>query len=153
MGLFRKRTVDFDPSKVDPEEALRRARDAMASTTTYTDEHGRRRRLSPQAQRHLAGTLDTAATALATDGSDLPIWPSGIARFSGGILEVTTGDGLRVAARDIEEISVKPPRAGRFTLAVKFRAGLDRQKRGYWVEPEHEAALRAFVSDVAAAAA
>ena len=56
-------------------------------------------------------------------------------------------------ARDIEEISVKPPRAGRFTLAVKFRAGLDRQTRGYWVEPEHEAALRAFVSDVAAAAA
>lgn len=152
MGLFRKRTEDFDLSKIDPQEALRRARDAMAATGTYTDEHGRRRRLSPQAQERVAGSLDAAAAALAPAG-DLPIWPTGIARFSDGILEVTTGEGLRVAAQDIEEIYVKPPRAGRFSLKVKFRAGLGWQKHGYWVEAEHEAALQALVSRVTAAAA
>ena len=152
MGIFRKRTEDFDPSTVDPQEALRRARDAMAATGTYTDEHGRRRRLSSQAQERLAGSLDAAAAALAS-GGDLPIWPTGIARFSDGILEVTTGEGLRVAAQDIEEIYVKPPRAGRFSLKVKFRAGLGRQTHGYWVEASHEAALHALVSRVTAAAA
>lgn len=121
MGIFRKRTEDIDPSKVDPQEALRRARAAIATTGTYT--------------------------------GDLPIWPSGIARFSNGILEVTTGEGLRVAARDVEEIYVKPPRAGRFTLKVKFRAGLGWKKYGYWVEAEHEAALNALVSTVIAATA
>jgi hypothetical protein len=35
---------------------------------------------------------------------EVPIWPSGIARFTHGVLEVTTGDGVRVAARDITEI-------------------------------------------------
>jgi hypothetical protein len=40
---------------------------------------------------------------------DLPIWPSGIARLDNGVLEVTTGDGIRVAARDIAEIGVEPP--------------------------------------------
>jgi hypothetical protein len=149
MGIFRKRAVDFDPSKVDPQEALRRARDAIATTATYTDEHGRRRRLAPQAQERLAGALDAAAAV----GSELPIWPAGIARFSDGILEVTTGDGLRVAAQDVEEISIKPPRAGRFSLNVKFRAGLGREKRGYWVETEHAAALHALVAHVTAAAA
>ena len=152
MGIFRKRTDAFDPSKVDPQDALRRARDAMATTGTYTDEHGRRRRLTPQAQERVADSLDAAAVALAS-GGDLPIWPSGIARFSDGILEVTTGDGLRVAAQDIEEIYVKPPRAGRFSLKVKFRAGLGSEKHGYWVEAEHEAALHALVSRVTAAAA
>jgi hypothetical protein len=152
MRIFRKRTEEFDPSKVDPQEALRRARDAIASTGSYTDEHGRRRRLSPQAQERLAGSLDAAAAAQATE-VDLPIWPTGIARFSNGILEVTTGEGIRVAARDIEEIYVKPPRAGRFSLKVKYRAGLGWRKHGYWVEAQHEAALHALVSRVTAAAA
>ena len=96
--------------------------------------------------------LRAAASAVAAEG-DLPIWPTGIARFSNGILEVTTGEGLRVAARDIEEIYVKPPRAGRFSLKVKYRAGLGWQKHGYWVEAQHEAALHALVSRVAAATA
>jgi len=152
MRIFRKRTEEFDPSKVDPQDALRRARDAIATSGTYTDEHGRRRPLSPQAQERLAGSLDAAAAVPASEG-DLPIWPTGIARFSNGILEVTTGEGIRVAARDIEEIYVKPPRAGRFSLKVKYRAGLGWQKHGYWVEAQHEAALHALVSRVIAAAA
>jgi len=83
---------------------------------------------------------------------DLPIWPSGIARFADGILEVTTGDGRRVAARDIVEIGMKPPRAGRLSLTLEYRAGLDKVKTSYWVEAHHEAALRQLVETVAAAA-
>jgi hypothetical protein len=82
--------------------------------------------------------------------ADLPIWPSGIARLSDGILEVTTGDGVRVATRDITSIGVKPPRAGRLSLALEFRAGLDNVKTSYWVEPENEAALNDLVSAVQA---
>jgi hypothetical protein len=83
-----------------------------------------------------------------TDTSpELPIWPSGIARFADGILEVTTGDGIR-AAGDIVQIGVEPPRAGRLSLALVYRAGLNRVKTSRWVEPEHEAALRQLVDAV-----
>jgi hypothetical protein len=82
---------------------------------------------------------------------DLPIWPSGIARFADGILEVTTGDGIRVAARDITEIGMKPPRAGRLSLTLAYRAGLSTNKTSFWVEVEHEAALRHLVATVDAA--
>jgi hypothetical protein len=81
--------------------------------------------------------------------TDLPIWPSGIARLDGGILEVTTGDGIRVAARDIVESTVGPCRAGRFSLTLSYRAGLDTVRTSYWVEPVHEAALRRLVEAVA----
>ena len=79
---------------------------------------------------------------------ELAIWPSGIARFADGILEVTTGDGIRVAAADIIEIGVEPPRAGRLSLTLAYRAGLMKNKTSYWVEPEHEAALRRLVDAV-----
>lgn len=79
---------------------------------------------------------------------DVPIWPSGIARFADGILEVTTGDGIRVAAADVVEIGVEPPRAGRLSLALAYRAGLDRVRTSYWVESEHEAALRQLADAV-----
>ncbi len=78
----------------------------------------------------------------------LPIWPSGIARLHDGILEITTGDGLRVALRDISAIGVEPRRAGRLSLRLAYRAGLDRRKTSYWVEPEHEAALHRLVDAV-----
>jgi hypothetical protein len=143
MGLFSsKRTAD-------PQDALKRAREALAATGTYVDEHGRRRKLTPEMRDDLTGSLDAAAHALATDG-DLPIWPSGIARFTAGILEVTT-DGTRLAARDITTIDVKPPRAGRLTLEVHHRAGVSNiHKRRFWVELEHEAALHALVARVRA---
>jgi hypothetical protein len=80
---------------------------------------------------------------------DVPIWPSGIARFADGILEVTTGEGIRVAAADVIEIGVEPPRAGRLSLTLAYRAGLDRVRTSYWVEPEHEAALRQLADAVA----
>jgi hypothetical protein len=81
---------------------------------------------------------------------DLPIWPSGVARLSDGILEVTTGDGVRIAVRDIQEIGVDPPHAGRLSLAVKWRAGLDTARTSFWVEPENEPALSELVAAVEA---
>ena len=78
----------------------------------------------------------------------LPIWPSGIARLHDGILEITTGDGLRVAVRDITDIGVEPRRAGRLSLRLACRAGLDRAKTSYWVQPEHEATLHRLVDAV-----
>ena len=71
----------------------------------------------------------------------LPIWPSGAARLHNGILEITTGDGVRIAVRDITDIGAEPPRAGRLSLRLAYRAGLSRAKTSYWVQPEHEAAL------------
>lgn len=81
---------------------------------------------------------------------DVPIWPSGIARLAGGILEITTGDGVRIATRDILEIGVDPPRAGRLSLRVKYRAGVDKPKRCYWVDAPNEAALHELVASVQA---
>ena len=79
---------------------------------------------------------------------DLPIWPSGVARFSDGILEVTTGDGVRVAAVDILDIGIEEPRMGRYSLRLKYRAGLGTTKTSYWVEPQNEPALRELVDTV-----
>jgi hypothetical protein len=76
------------------------------------------------------------------------IWPSGIARFADGILEMTTGDGIRVATADIVEIGVEPPRAGQLSLSLMSRAGLDTVTTSLWVEPEHEAALRRLADAV-----
>jgi hypothetical protein len=78
----------------------------------------------------------------------LPIWPSGVARLHDGILEITTGDGVRVAVRDITDIGVEPPRAGRLSLRLAYRAGLNKAKTSYWVQPEHEAALHRLVDAV-----
>jgi len=83
--------------------------------------------------------------------SDLQLWPSGIARYRDEILEITAGDGLRVARRDIVELSARPARAGRLTLQLRYQAGLDTPKHGYWVEPQHEGALQQLVSSVGAA--
>jgi hypothetical protein len=80
----------------------------------------------------------------------LPIWPSGIARFADGILDVTTGDGLRVAAADILAIDVEPARRGRLSLFVSYRLGLGKAKRSFWVDASHEVALRELVRRVAA---
>jgi hypothetical protein len=46
------------------------------------------------------------------------------------------------------EIGVEGPRAGRLSLSVVYRAGLDRVKTSFWVGPEHEAALRRLVDAV-----
>lgn len=82
---------------------------------------------------------------------DLPIWPSGVARFADGILEITTGEGIRVAAPDLLRIGIDPPRAGRLQLTVEYRVGLDRCKTSRWVEACHEQALHRLVETVAAA--
>jgi hypothetical protein len=99
----------------------------------------------------LSASVPASTPSNGAAGTDLPIWPSGIARFDGGILEVTTGDGFRVAAGDIVEIGVEPLRAGRLSLRVAYRAGFDKPNRCYWVDPQHEAALRELVHSVGVA--
>jgi hypothetical protein len=79
---------------------------------------------------------------------ELAMWPSGIARLADRILEVTTGDGIRLAMADVIKIGVEPPRAGRLSLALTYRAGLDTVKTSFWVEAEHETALRLLVDAV-----
>jgi hypothetical protein len=51
--------------------------------------------------------------------------------------------------RDIVEIAVSPPRAGRLSLRLGYWAGLDRARTSYWVAPEHAAALRRLADAVA----
>jgi hypothetical protein len=48
----------------------------------------------------------------------------------------------------VGEAGVPPPRAGRMSLTLAYRAGLDRVRTSYWVEPEHEAALRQLADAV-----
>jgi hypothetical protein len=80
---------------------------------------------------------------------ELAIWPSGIAKLADGILEVTTGNGIRVAVADIVKVGVEPSRRGRLSLVLVYRAGLDTVRTSFWVEPEHESALRRLVDVVA----
>jgi hypothetical protein len=102
-------------------------------------------READEARRRALADRAPAATAEA----HVPIWPSGIARFDGDVLEVTTGDGIRVAARDIVEIGVESPRDGRLTLRLSYQAGLDRAKTSYWVAPRNATALQRLVDAVA----
>jgi hypothetical protein len=84
---------------------------------------------------------------------DLELWPSGLARLADGILEVTTGEPIRVPVSDIIEIGWKPPRAGRLSLTLRYRAGLDTVSGSWWVESRNEAALHALIEAVEASRA
>ena len=52
MGLFKKRNEANASSpadwQADPQEALRRAREAVAAGGTYSDQSGNRRKLTPE---------------------------------------------------------------------------------------------------------
>jgi hypothetical protein len=87
----------------------------------------------------------------ATAEAHVPVWPSGIARFDGDVLEVTTGDGIRVAARDIVKTGVESPRDGRLMLRLSYQAGLDSAETSHWVAPRHETSLQLLVDAVAIA--
>jgi hypothetical protein len=60
--LFRRRPSGewSDPSQTDPAEALRKAREGLAETGTYEDEHGRRRKLPEGAKDSLDDALGRA---------------------------------------------------------------------------------------------
>ena len=70
--LFRRRPSGewVDPSQLEPDDALRRAREGLAQTDTYIDEHGRRRKLPPGAKDPVDGALEQAQRALDRDGQD-----------------------------------------------------------------------------------
>jgi hypothetical protein len=153
MGLLKRRKADPMPTtaawQADPRAALRQTQAGMAATGTFVGDNGNRRRLAPERRTQMLAALDSAVATL--DAPDLPIWPSGIARLAAGIVEVTTGEGVRVALADLQEIGIKPPRAGRLSLTLKYRGGLSTFKRSFWVEAANEAALRDFVAAVEAA--
>ncbi|MEZ4409295.1 MAG: hypothetical protein R3A52_22920 [Polyangiales bacterium] len=81
---------------------------------------------------------------------ELKSWPSGVIRFDAGILEFTAG-GLRVAARDIQGISILPPKLGRVRIELKYRAGLDACTTSAWVEGGEEALAESLVAAVQSA--
>ena len=69
-------------------------------------------------------------------------------RDRGRVLEVTTGDGIRVAARDIVKTGVESPRDGGLTLRLGYQARLDSAETSYWVALRHETALQLLVDAV-----
>ncbi|HWI70560.1 MAG TPA: hypothetical protein VNT55_01295 [Baekduia sp.] len=79
---------------------------------------------------------------------DVPIWPSGLARFDDGILEITSGDGLRVAARDIVAIGLAPALGARMLLTLDYRSGFDTINRRYWVALTDHDHLQRLVATV-----
>ncbi|MGD0833422.1 MAG: hypothetical protein ABSA40_03220 [Candidatus Dormibacteria bacterium] len=82
---------------------------------------------------------------------DVDLWPSGLARFADGVLEVTLGDSIRVPVRDVMEIGAKPPKLGRPSLTLRYRSGLETIGKSWWVEPQETEALRVLVEAVQAA--
>lgn len=81
---------------------------------------------------------------------DVPIWPSGLARLDDGILEVTLGTGLRVAARDITAIALAPALGARLLLTVSHRNGFDTIERRFWVAVADHDHLQRLVTAVRA---
>lgn len=82
---------------------------------------------------------------------DVPVWPSGLARFDDGILEITSGEGLRVAARDILAVELIPALGARLQLALTYRNHFDTVTRRYWVAVADHDDLQRLVTAVRAA--
>jgi len=81
---------------------------------------------------------------------ELKSWPSGVVRFGDGILELTNSD-LRVHVRDIERLTILPPKMGRVSLEVRYRAGLNTNTTSAWVETGEEKRAAELVAAVQAA--
>lgn len=77
-------------------------------------------------------------------------WPSGVVRFADGILEMTSND-LRVHPRDIELLTIKPPKMGRVSIEVRYRAGLNTNTTSAWVDAGEEPRAEELVAAVQAA--
>ena len=71
MGLLKRRTSSSsmpDPAALaDPERALRIAAEALAGTSTYVDELGRRREMPVAMRQQLAASLNSAASTRCAD--------------------------------------------------------------------------------------
>src|SRR3954447_19492155 len=92
-----------------------------------------------------------AMTAPTFAPSHLPLWPSGIARLDDGILEITAGDGLRVAVRDVVAIDVHPALGARLLLSLSHRKGFETIQAKFWVAIADADGLQALVGAVRAA--
>ena len=75
----------------------------------------------------------------------VPSWPSGHVKLDGDVLEFGAGDLARVPLADIDKLEVKRA-AGRLSLKVEYKAGLNNVKTSVWVEEEHEPALNELVA-------
>ena len=80
----------------------------------------------------------------------VPSWPSGHVKLDGDVLEFGAGDLTRVPVADLEKIEVKEA-AGRLSLKIAYRAGLNNVKTSAWVEEQHRADLNELVGAVQAA--
>ena len=77
-------------------------------------------------------------------------WPSGVVRFGDGMLEMTNNE-LRVHLRDIERLTIKPPKMGRVSIEVRYHAGLNTNTTSAWVETGEEPRAAELVAAVHAA--
>jgi len=80
---------------------------------------------------------------------ELKSWPSGVVRFANGILELTNGD-LRVHVKDIERLTLLPPKMGRISIEVRYRAGLNTNTTSAWVDTGEEQRAAELVAAVQA---
>jgi hypothetical protein len=72
-------------------------------------------------------------TAPALPGrADVAIWPTGLARFEDGILDLA-GHDLRIPARDVVDLAVVPALGARLQLRLTYRKGFDTIRRRFWV--------------------
>lgn len=134
----------------DPQPALRLAAVALASTSPYVDEMGRRRTMPAAMSDQLATTLSPAATAV-SPSAVVPCWPTGAICLDGRRLEFGAGETRRIDLSSLREITVKAGRGGRLSLDVRFQAGLDQIKTGVWIEASCAAEADALVGAVRAA--
>jgi hypothetical protein len=68
MGLFGRRKDEWvDPTQISPQEALRLAREGMAATGTYVDEHGRRRKVGAAQRAQMESVFDKLEAAQPAD--------------------------------------------------------------------------------------
>lgn len=72
------------------------------------------------------------APAFGAGRAGVAIWPTGLARFDDGVLEVV-GEGLRVAARDLVAVELLPALGARLQLRVEYRKGFETSQRRFWV--------------------
>jgi hypothetical protein len=64
--------------------------------------------------------------------ADAAVWPTGLARFADGVLDLV-GHDLRVPARDVVDLAIVPALGARLQLQLTYRKGFDTIQRRFWV--------------------
>lgn len=82
--------------------------------------------------------------------ADVAIWPTGLARFADGVLDLV-GHDLRVPVRDVVDLAIVPASGARAQLRLTYRKGFDTIRRSYWVATGDQDDLHRLVLAVRAA--